>query len=168
MFVLVFHVGCYPQRSGNHLFTFKSKTCSSFFLIMTILHVCCLCDESNSSQFLPNFEPSVLKWEMGWVAAASYPDFQPIPLHLASACPSYPLPRFPHLVSIRFFSTSVSLFLPCKPVHLYHFSRFHIYALVYGVCFVTSLIHVSFGSVLFNLQIFGEFFSYLSVPGLIF
>ena len=91
LFVLVFHVGCYPQRSGNHLFTFKSKTCSSFFLIMTILHVCCLCDESNSSQFLPNFEPSVLKWEMGWVAAASYPDFQPIPLHLASACPSYPL-----------------------------------------------------------------------------
>ena len=26
------------------------------------------------------------------------------------------------LVSIRLFSTSVSLFLPCKPVHLYHFS----------------------------------------------
>ena len=32
------------------------------------------------------------------------------------------------LVSIRLFSTSVSLFLPCKPVHLYHFSSFHIYA----------------------------------------
>lgn len=25
------------------------------------------------------------------MAAASYPDFQPIPLHSASACPSYPL-----------------------------------------------------------------------------
>uniref|UniRef100_A0A8C6AYU7 RRM domain-containing protein n=1 Tax=Monodon monoceros TaxID=40151 RepID=A0A8C6AYU7_MONMO len=36
-----------------------------------------------------------------------------------------PLPppprRFPPLVSIHFFSTSVSQFLPCKPVHLYHF-----------------------------------------------
>ena len=33
----------------------------------------------------------------------------------------HPHPRFPRLVSIRLFSTSVSLFLPCKPVHLYHF-----------------------------------------------
>ena len=29
-------------------------------------------------------------------------------------------PPFPHLVSIRLLSTSVSLFLPCKLVHLYH------------------------------------------------
>ena len=29
--------------------------------------------------------------------------------------------RFPPLVSIRLFSTSVSQFLLCKPVHLYHF-----------------------------------------------
>ena len=35
-----------------------------------------------------------------------------------------PPPRPPHLVSIRLFSASVSLFLPCKQVHLYHFSRF--------------------------------------------
>ena len=34
-----------------------------------------------------------------------------------------PLPHhFPPLVSIRLFSTSGSLFLPCKPVHLYHFN----------------------------------------------
>ena len=39
--------------------------------------------------------------------------------------------HFPHLVSIRLFSTSVSLFLPCKLVHLYHFSRFHTYELIY-------------------------------------
>ena len=31
-------------------------------------------------------------------------------------------------VSIHLFSTSVSLFLPCKQVHLYHFSRFQICA----------------------------------------
>ena len=50
--------------------------------------------------------------------------------------------HFPPLVSIRLFSTSVSLFLPCKPVHLYHFSRFHIYALIYDSCFsLSDLLH---------------------------
>ena len=44
-------------------------------------------------------------------------------------------PHFPPLVSISFFSTSMSLFLPCKPVYLYHLSRFHIYALIYDICF---------------------------------
>ena len=46
--------------------------------------------------------------------------------------------RFPPLMSLRLFSTSVSLFLPCKPVHLYHFSRFHIHALIYVICFSLS------------------------------
>ena len=46
--------------------------------------------------------------------------------------------RFPRLVSIHLFSTSVSQLLPCKPVHLYHFSRFHIYALMYNICFSLS------------------------------
>ena len=41
----------------------------------------------------------------------------------------------PLLVSIWLFSTSVSLFLPCKQVHLYRFSRFHLYALIYDTCF---------------------------------
>ena len=49
--------------------------------------------------------------------------------------------HFPPLVSIRLFSTSVSLFLPCKLVHLYHFSRFHIYALIYDICFSLSDFH---------------------------
>ena len=51
-------------------------------------------------------------------------------------------PWFPPLVSIHLFSTSVSQLLPCKPAHLYHFSRFHIHALIYDICFslsVTSL-----------------------------
>ena len=53
-----------------------------------------------------------------------------------------PPPHFPPLVSIRLFSTSVSLFLPCKPVHLYHFSRLHIYAIIYGICFsLSDLLH---------------------------
>ena len=33
-------------------------------------------------------------------------------------------------VSTHPFSTFASLFLPCKLVHLYHFSRFHIYVLI--------------------------------------
>ena len=50
--------------------------------------------------------------------------------------------RFPPLVSIRLFSTSVSHFLPCKPVHLYHFSRFHIYTLIYDISFsLSDLLH---------------------------
>ena len=50
--------------------------------------------------------------------------------------------RFPPLVSIRLFSTYVSQFLPWKPVHLYNFSRFHIYALIYDICFsLSDLLH---------------------------
>ena len=52
------------------------------------------------------------------------------------------IPPFPPLVSIRLFSISVSLFLPCKLVHLYHFSRFHIYVLIYNICFsLSDLLH---------------------------
>ena len=47
-------------------------------------------------------------------------------------------PYIPPLVSIHLFSTSVSLFLPCNVVHLYHFSRFHIYVLMYDICFSLS------------------------------
>ena len=36
------------------------------------------------------------------------------------------------LVSIDLFSASVSLFLLCKYDHLFHFSRFHIYVLIYN------------------------------------
>ena len=54
-----------------------------------------------------------------------------------------PPPRhFPPLVSVCLFSTSTSQFFPCKPVHLYHFSRFHIYALIYDIYFsLSDLLH---------------------------
>ena len=49
---------------------------------------------------------------------------------------------YPPSVSICLFSTSVSQFLSCKTVHLYHFSRFHIYALIYNICFsLSDLLH---------------------------
>ena len=41
-----------------------------------------------------------------------------------------------------FFSLHLSLFLPCKLVHLYHFSRFHIHVLIYNICFsLSDLLH---------------------------
>ena len=57
--------------------------------------------------------------------------------------PPSPAPcGFPPLVSIRFFSTSVSQLLPCKPVHLYHIFRFHIHALIYNIYFsLSDLLH---------------------------
>ena len=39
--------------------------------------------------------------------------------------PIHHTPLFPTSVSICLLSTSMSLFLLCKQVHLYHFSRFH-------------------------------------------
>ena len=46
---------------------------------------------------------------------------------------------FPSLiVSTNPFSISASPFLPCKYVHQYHFSRFHMYALIYCICFSLS------------------------------
>ena len=47
--------------------------------------------------------------------------------HCYSLSSSYSSPD----VSTHLFSMSESLFLPCKLVHLYHFSRFHIYMLIY-------------------------------------
>ena len=61
---------------------------------------------------------------------------------ISQLIPPPPPYHFPPLVSIHLFSTSVSLFLPCKLVHLYHFSRFHIYALIYDICFsLSDLLH---------------------------
>ena len=49
------------------------------------------------------------------------------------------IPLFPSLtVFTSLFSTSVSPFLPCKQVHQYHLSRFHIYAFRYDICFSLS------------------------------
>ena len=91
-------------------------------------------------------------------------------------------PPFPPLVSIRLFSMSVSLFLSCKPVHLYRFSRFHIYMLIYDICFSlsdllhsvwqslgpsTSLQMTQFHSFLWlnNISLYHIFFIHSSVSG---
>ena len=69
-------------------------------------------------------------------------EYMSIPISQFITPPPPPPRLFPPLVSICLFSTSVSLFLPCKPVHLYHFSRFHVYALIYSICFsLSDLLH---------------------------
>ena len=50
---------------------------------------------------------------------------------LISQLTPLPLPHTP--VSTCLFCTSPSLFLPYKWVHRYHFSRLHIYALIYDI-----------------------------------
>ena len=78
--------------------------------------------------------------------------YMSIPISQFIPPPPPPPPRhFPPLVSIHLFSTSVSLFLPCKPVHLYHFSRFHIYALVYDITHLLIVLNIFSFSVKGNL-----------------
>ena len=68
--------------------------------------------------------------------------YMSIPIAQFSTPPSPPHRSFPLLVSIPLFSTSVSQLLPCKPVHLYHLSRFHIHALIYDISFsLSDLLH---------------------------
>ena len=51
--------------------------------------------------------------------------------------PAFP-PWCPYVCSLHL----CLLFLRCKPVHLCHFSRFHIYALIYDICFsLSGLLH---------------------------
>ena len=49
------------------------------------------------------------------------------------------VPPFPFPLCVQSpFSMSASLLLPCKLGHQYYFSRFHIYALIYEICFSLS------------------------------
>ena len=59
-------------------------------------------------------------------------------LYVNSNLSVLPTSSFPRPMSTRSFSTSAYLFLPCQQVHLHHFSRFHIYALVDHICFSLS------------------------------
>ena len=51
------------------------------------------------------------------------------------------IPLFSSLtVSTSPLYISASLFLPCKKIHKYHFSRFYIHALIYYICFSLSVL----------------------------
>ena len=57
---------------------------------------------------------------------------------LSQSVPPSPSPT----VSTSLISTSASPFLSCKQVHLYHFSRFHTYALICNIYFsLYDLLH---------------------------
>ena len=55
----------------------------------------------------------------------------------------YPLSSsHPHLDHTSLYSMPVSIFLPYKYAHQYHFSRFYIYALIFDTCFsLSDLLH---------------------------
>ena len=60
---------------------------------------------------------------------------------LTQFAPSFPFPAMSvslFFMSVSLFFMSLSLFLPCKQAHQYHFSRFHIYALIHNICYSLS------------------------------
>ena len=62
---------------------------------------------------------------------------------LHTSHPLFPLPTTMSIVC----SLCLSPLLPCKQFHQYHLSRFHIYVLVYGICFsLSDLLHCIIGS----------------------
>ena len=65
----------------------------------------------------------------------SYPFYTQQNIYVNPNLPIHPAPPLPPLVSIRLFSTSVSLFLLCKQVNLQCFTRFCIHVLIYDTYF---------------------------------
>ena len=53
--------------------------------------------------------------------------FYILSMYLLIVAPNYPLPTLSFLVTLTLFSASVTVFLFCKQVHLYHYFRFHVY-----------------------------------------
>ena len=69
-------LSCCTQKSGDHLFHWRVRLVHPFFIvIVAVLHVCCLCEENNSFHFLPNYEPSILKWEVGSRLSTNFATF---------------------------------------------------------------------------------------------
>ena len=62
-----------------------------------------------------------------------------LPVHLTTTTTPATFPSWcPYVCSLHLCLA----FLPCKLVHLYNFSRFHIYALIFDICFsLSDLLH---------------------------
>ena len=95
----------------------------------------------HSDHFLKEIKPGQLHKDRGESrknhTSISYPLHTQQCVYVNPTLPIHPALPF-CLGSIHLFSTSASLFLLCKQVHLYHFSRFHIYALICNICFSDS------------------------------
>ena len=62
-------------------------------------------------------------------------------IYVSAALSIRPSPSLP-AASTCLFSSSALPFLPCKEVHQYYFSRFHIYVLIHSICFsLSDLLH---------------------------
>lgn len=87
LFVLILHVwmlSCYTQKSGDHLFHWRVR------LVHPFSHYGC------PPCLLPLWWKQLLPlssklWAFYSEVGGGVPDFQPVSLHLASVCPSYPL-----------------------------------------------------------------------------
>ena len=66
--------------------------------------------------------------------------YSKLPLFILHMFPRYFLhsshPLLPSSMSTSLFSMPASPLLPCKYVHQYHLSRFHIYVLIYDIVFL--------------------------------
>ena len=85
---------------------------------------------------IPSLQVITEHWAGLPVSYSSFPLAIPVMVVYICQCYSiHPSPS-PLPVSTSLLSTSVTLFLPCKQVYQCHFSRLHVYALIYDICFL--------------------------------
>ena len=147
---------CQELRLGIQIGTICDRFIISIFCYFFFLeYICCalLCHfllHSQASQPCVCIYPLFFGFHSHWgyrrepsrvPCTLQYVLISYLSLYIASivyVCPSLSIhpATLPYpLVPMHLFSTSVSLFLLCKSDHLWHFSRFHIYALIYDFPF---------------------------------
>ena len=165
------HLACLARHILNHWTTGKSLCFGVFFFNIIVLQCCvrfccatlwisCMCTYISSHSPIPISPLQVITEHQAELLVlyitfplASYLTHNSVCIYIymyiyiyiyiyvkaiLSICP----PLLPLTVSTRPFSTSVPLFMPCKWVHQYHFSRFHIYVLIHDICFsLSDLLH---------------------------
>lgn len=77
-------LSCYTQKSGDHLFHWRVRLVHPFFSLWLSSMSAASVMKATPPTFFQIM--SLLFWSGRWG-----PDFQPVSLHLASVCPSYPL-----------------------------------------------------------------------------
>ena len=111
--------------------------------VITLCVCVCVCNESKLCMYPLHLEPPPKSTPPGhhrvpgWAPGVIYQLPRSYLFHTQQYIyTSILLSQFvPRAVSTSAFSMSVFLFLPCRWVHQYHFPGFHIYALIYYICF---------------------------------
>ena len=128
------------SSATENFFSFWSMIVLQCWLVSAVQHESALCERrcplaltsSQAPRPTPPAGHRAPDWALGFAATARQ---HSIPHGVVGTCPrrspglSRPLPP----TSARLVSESASLFLPCKRFQLHHFSRFHIYALVWEI-----------------------------------